>query len=336
MTTLSPQKLHMKTALENAFAMSFDESKNFYAQKDQIFAKLLDLLCMPVKKTNPKPFIEYEDKNNSRFDEVRFSFESEPGFFIPAHLLLPKGRTGKLPLVICLQGHSSGMHRSIGRTKYTKDEPGGEGDGDFAIQAVKQGYACVAMEQRGFGELKGINQDGGTNCNHMAMQALILGRTLLGERCFDVSRLIDTLEHFSEIDTDKIGIMGNSGGGTASFYAACVDKRIKVCMPSCSFCPYYDSIIVIQHCSCNYIPGIYKYMDMQDLTILIAPRPLIVVAGDKDDIFPLSGVQRGFETVKKIYKAAHADNMCRLIIGSGGHRFYADISWPVFKRYLPV
>ena len=42
---------------------------------------------------------------------------------------------------------------------------------------------------------------------------------------------------------NRLGIMGNSGGGTTSFYAACVDPRIKVCMPSCAFCPYYDSII---------------------------------------------------------------------------------------------
>ncbi|HHT94218.1 MAG TPA: hypothetical protein GXZ66_12060, partial [Clostridiaceae bacterium] len=77
-----------------------------------------------------------------------------------------------------------------------------------------------------------------------------------------------------------------------------------------------------------------EYMEMHDLSILIAPRPLIIVAGKDDEIFPIEGVKRGFETVKKIYKAAGAEDNCQLIIGDGGHRFYADVSWPVFDRYI--
>ena len=43
-------------------------------------------------------------------------------------------------------------------------------------------------------------------------------------------------EYFEEVDLNRL-IMGNSGGGTTSFYAACVDPESR-CMP-CSFCPYY-------------------------------------------------------------------------------------------------
>lgn len=73
---------------------------------------------------------------------------------------------------------------------------------------------------------------------------------------------------------------------------------------------------------------------MQDVSILIAPRPLVIVAGKEDDIFPIEGVKRGFETVKKIYKGLDADDNCQLIIGDGGHRFFANISWPVFDKFL--
>ncbi|NLN04102.1 MAG: acetylxylan esterase [Clostridiaceae bacterium] len=331
---MTPQELHMAIARERVLPYSFDETKNFNCQKEKVYDKLLELLGMPEKMVDPKPIIEFEKMEHEEFDEIRFKYESEPGFFIPAHLILPKERKGKLPTVICLQGHSSGMHRSLGRVKYTNDVEGDVGDRAFALQAVKRGYACVIMEQRGFGELKGIEQDGGTNCLHMSMQAILLGRTLLGERCFDVSRLIDALEQFEMLDLNRLGIMGNSGGGTTSFYAACVDSRIKVCMPSCSFCPYYESIISIQHCTCNYVPGMLEYMEMQDLAVLIAPRALIVVSGKDDEIFPLDGVKRGFEVVKKIYRACGAEDNCQLVIGDGGHRFFADISWPVFDRYI--
>lgn len=329
---MKPQELHCCITKEIKPVLGFDEQKDFNTQRELIRSKLIELLGIPHKWVDPKPVIEFEKSNNEEYDEIRFKFESEPDFFVPAHLILPKERKGKLPVVICLQGHSSGMHRSLGRVIYSNDTPGGGGgDRDFANQVIRQGYAAVIMEQRGFGELKGVEKDGGVNCYHMAMQAIMLGRTLLGERCSDVSRLIDALGHFAELDTDKIGIMGNSGGGTTSYYAACTDPRIKICMPSCSFCPYFESIVSIEHCSCNYVPDILKYAEMQDLAILITPRPLVIVSGRYDPIFPLHGVERGFETVKKIYRAVNAEDNCRLVIGEGEHRFYADISWPVFN-----
>ncbi len=331
---MTPQLLHIRNAKECILPLKYDNTKDVYMQKKIIKEKYLELLGMPEKQTDPVPYVEYTKTDNEDFDEIRFTFESEPGFYIPAHLLLPKKTEfKKLPIVICLQGHSTGMHISLGRVKYKRDEPG-INDRDFAIQAVKQGFAAVAMEQRGFGELKGTDAEIVTNCTHMSLQAIIMGRTLLGERCFDVSRLIDALAHFGQLDTDKIGVMGNSGGGTATFNAACVDERIKVAMPSCSFCPYFESIVSIYHCNCNYIPGIMKYMEMQDLAVMIAPRPLVIVAGNTDDIFPIEGVLRGYETVKEIYKAMGKEENCSLVIGEGGHRFYAKESWPIFNRYL--
>jgi hypothetical protein len=74
-------------------------------------------------------------------------------------------------------------------------------------------------------------------------------------------------------------------------------------------------------------------MDMQDLSILIAPRPLAIVTGNVDPIFPLEGVKRGFETVKKIYKKLNAIDKCNLIIGDGGHMAFPDLTWPNFNKY---
>ena len=71
---------------------------------------------------------------------------------------------------------------------------------------------------------------------------------------------------------------------------------------------------------------------MGDLACLIAPRPLVVVAGWDDDIFPIEGVEETFERIGQIYGAAGAPDRCRLVIGEGGHRFYADLAWPVFRE----
>ncbi len=319
--------------------MAFNPACDFQTQQEAMRKKFTELAGFVAKRTDPVPVIEYVAEDDPRFDEVRFKFESEPGFFVPAHLLLPKGayqsNSVRLPVVIGLQGHSTGMHISLGRAKYEGDECDiADGDRDFAIQAVARGYAAVAMEQRGFGELDGTVSQGANRCQQVSMQALMLGRTLIGERASDVSRLIDALDHFPACDTGRVGIMGNSGGGTASYYTACIEPRIKIAMPSCAFCSLHDSIFSLHHCVCNYIPGLLKYFEMGDLALLIAPRPLIVVCGREDTIFPLAGVEREFAKVRSIYAAAGVPELCRLIIGQGGHRFYAEPSWPVYADVL--
>jgi hypothetical protein len=71
---------------------------------------------------------------------------------------------------------------------------------------------------------------------------------------------------------------------------------------------------------------------MPDLAGLIAPRPLIVVAGRDDDIFPIAAVREAFTTIQAVYDAAGASDACELVVGDGGHRFYADDAWPVFAQ----
>ena len=280
--------------------------------------------------------IEREEENEL-FRETRFVFTSDKNADVPCHLLVPKEGKAPFPVVICLQGHTSGMHISLGRTKSEADEKTiKEGDRDFALQVIREGYAALVMEQRCFGERQDRRPEehrhSAPNCRHASMTALLLGRTMIGERVWDVSRAIDALAEFPEIDTNRVGCMGNSGGGTITYFAACLEPRIRIAMPSCYVCTFRDSIGTIDHCECNYIPGILKYFEMGDLAGLIAPRPLIVVAGREDNIFPIKGVEETFATISEIYAAAGAPGNCRLVVGEEGHRFYADLAWLVFRE----
>ena len=286
----------------------------------------------PLEKCNV--VIEYTDTSDPRFNEVRFTFESEEGFDVPAHLLYPKNISGKIPLVICLQGHSTGMHVSLAREKHPSKNPiTVAGDRDFCLQAVARGYAALAMEQRGFGELN--FSDERCCCHHLAWQAMLMGRSLLGDRLYDISNGITAaLEMFDFLDSEKIGCMGNSGGGTSSYYAACLDERIKVSMPSSSFCSMVESWGALHHCDCAYLHGFVNYFDMADLAVMIAPRYLIAVNGRLDHIQPYEAAEREFERVKAIYASVDAEDNCTLVTGSEGHRFYADLAWDIFDQYI--
>lgn len=318
--------------------LAFREDRDYAAWREEVRKKLAEILGdMPESRCDLDICLEWEQEHES-FHEYRYSFASEENIRIPCHLCIPKGTKSPCPVVICLQGHTTGMHISLGRPVYDGDEEMvSGGDRDFGLEVLKEGYAALVLEQRAFGELKSeammnFAPGAGTTCHHVAMTALLLGRTLIGERVWDVSRAVDFLETLPQIDSKRIALMGNSGGGTATYYAACMDERISIAMPSCSVCSFGASIVWKRHCACNYLPGIAKYFDMGDIACLIAPRPLVMVSGKLDHGFHIDGAMKEFETIQKIYKAAGAEDQCHLVVGEEGHRFYADLSWPVFAK----
>jgi cephalosporin-C deacetylase-like acetyl esterase len=88
-------------------------------------------------------------------------------------------------------------------------------------------------------------------CHDATVHALLLGRTLIGERVYDVDRGIDYLLSRDDADPGRIGVMGNSGGERLSLFSAALLPRIAFAMPSCYFCTFRDSIMSIYHCSDN-------------------------------------------------------------------------------------
>jgi dienelactone hydrolase len=264
-------------------------------------------------------------------------FTSEPGADVTACLCLPRGVKPPWPLFICLQGHSSGMHNSVAMTRDDDGAPADiEGDRDFGIGCLRRGVAALCVEQRSFGERRERHQKrvGPHGCWDASMQALMLGRPLLGQRVFDVDRAIDYLEQRGDVDMRRLGVMGNSGGGTTTLFAAALLDRVRIAMPSCYFCSFRDSIMAMYHCLCNYVPGLLTYAEMADILGLFAPRPVVVVAGREDPIFPIAATRSEFKRLKRIYTAAGAGKHCHLVVGPEGHRFYADMAWPVTLREL--
>ena len=275
----------------------------------------------------------------------KLAFTAEEGADVLCYLCLPKQtRAMPTPVFICLQGHSSGMHNSIGRALGDEDAAiDVEGDRDFGLQCMARGIIALCIEQRGFGERRetefGVTE-GQTTCGCAVSHALMLGRTLAGERVYDVQRGIDLLHELDAIrddlslDFDRLGCMGNSGGGQITIFAAAIDDRIKLAMPSCYFCTWAASIMSLYHCPDNHLPGLYRLCECPDLAGLIAPRPMVIVNGQTDDIFPIDAAKEAFIRLQAIYSAAAASDRTHHAIGPEGHRFYADMAWKVMERYL--
>jgi dienelactone hydrolase len=264
-------------------------------------------------------------------------FQSEPGAHVVAYVCLPANVQPPYQYWICMQGHSTGAHVSIGRAFNKESETiVVEGDRDYGLECMRRGYAAICIEQRGFGErsekLQSFRSD--NFCHDASMQALLLGRTLMGQRVTDVDRTIDYLQSRGDALMDRIGVLGNSGGGTTSIFSAALLARVAYAMPSCSVCTMRSSLLKIFHCSCNFIPGLLAVAEIGDILGLAAPKPVVVIAGKTDSIFPIDGTREAFAQIERIYQAAGAGDRCRLVEGPEGHRFYAELGWEQMEKLM--
>lgn len=283
-----------------------------------------DLLLGPRVPLAPETLWKRDIPEGS-IEKVRIQLE--PGVSTCLYVCLPAGAKGPQRPFICLQGHSTGMHTSIAVEWRDETVPKAiGGDRDFAIGCLRRGIAAVCLEQRYMGE-NSTRPDHTPDCAHYATICLLSGRTALGERVFDVDRAIDYLSTRPDFDLSQVGVMGNSGGGTTSMFAGAVLPRLTHVMPSCSFSSFRASIGTIHHCVCNYVPRLYELGESADVLGLIAPRPLVIVNGRLDDIFPLDAANEQFARLEAIYAAAGAVDRVRHVVGPEGHRFYVDPAW---------
>lgn len=333
---LSPSEYHAHVLRQTVPALAYQDGDVTTWQR-RLRRKLLELLGDTPRERVPLQVRTLWQREHPLGQVTKIAYRAEPYADVLAYVCVPHGVQAPMPWVICLQGHSTGMHVSLGVERDDESKPFAvAGDRDFAVGCMARGLPALCIEQRSFG-LRGETrqkQVAPHSCHDATMQALLLGKTLIGERVFDVDRGIDYLLTRPDVDARRIGVMGNSGGGTISLFAAAVLPRLAFAMPSCYFCTFRDSIMAIYHCADNYIPGLLKHAEMADVMGLFAPKPVVLVAGKEDTIFPIAGVRRAYRDLQRIYRAAGAAEHCHLVVGPEGHRFYADAAWPVMLREI--
>jgi dienelactone hydrolase len=242
--------------------------------------------------------------------------------------------------MICLQGSNTGAHLSWGEVKFPDDIEKRARGYDIAAQAARRGYLAVAIEQSCFGERteRAIDPRSAVPCVDATMHAMLLGRTLVGERCSDVSSVIDWLVENAldfDIDPTRIHIMGHSSGGTASLYAAALDERIAAVL-ACGCLGYIRDTIGRRREDegQEVIPGILKWMEMADIVGLVSPRPFVTVAGNDDHIWPALGAAAVVAEARTVYDRCGAPERIECVSVPGGHTFRPGISWDTFNEVL--
>ncbi|MBI3945024.1 MAG: prolyl oligopeptidase family serine peptidase [Armatimonadetes bacterium] len=323
-------------------SLSFHRARpeDFSAWQTQVRAFVRDRLGHPKSRTGHRllgAVVESTEEVDGYIRE-RVLLRTETDLEVPAFLLRPQRQGERVPAVLALHGHGPGKIIPAGMPRDERSRRLiAEGERDYAVQAVREGYVALAPDLRGFGELRleeDIEKDAGNSCARLSLLAAQLGRTLLGMRVADLMAAVDYLQSRPEVDPGRIAATGNSGGGTATLFLAAMDTRIAAAIPSCYFCTWAASIQAVPHCACNFVPGLSHEVENYDLAGLVAPRPMLIIAGREDAIFPIAGVQEAFARLQEIYAAAGRPERVELYVGEGGHRYYSARVWPWLREHL--
>jgi len=296
--------------------------------------KLIELLGgFPTEKEPLAPevveVVEYPD-----YVRERVIVNTRPLMSVPAYLLLPKRRRGRIPGIVCLPGHGPGKNTIIGYDDngYPRREIGGY-QNDFAIQAVRHGYAALAVEQLAFGERNSADLKA-QGCHVPTMNAQMLGLTMINLRVWDARRALDYLQTRNEVDAGRIGVMGISGGGTTTLFTMAIDKRFKAALVSGYLCTFRDSIMAMSHCVDNFIPGIVPYAEMYDIAALAAPRALFAENGTRDGIFPVDAAKYAYKNARKAWEVLGAPEKVEQEIFEGEHQFWGKGAFEFLRKWL--
>lgn len=271
-------------------------------------------------------------------------FTTRPGLRATGYFLIPDGCGTRRPAVLCTPGHGRGVDTLVGiaadgsqRGLNNPDEYAN----DYALGCVARGYPTLALESVGFGERRDpdiqARSADASSCSRDSMAALMLGETLAGWRVWDAMRGLDYLQTRADcVDPAQLAVMGISGGGLVSLFLAALDPRIAVAVVSCYFNTFAASILSVDHCVDNYVPGLLELCEMPDLAALIAPRALFVEGGREDPIFPHSAFLAAVAQAQEIYAACGCPDSFDAESFDGGHRFYGTGAFQFLERRLPL
>jgi hypothetical protein len=276
------------------------------AWQKQLRPKLIKLLKMNdlVSAKTPNPLnakvVSSEKKEKYLFQEIELN--STPGRRIKVVLTLPTNVKSPCPAVVAIPGHRSTRHSCYQ-------------SGLFAPRLAENGYVTVSTR---------VSQ-------HKVHEK---GRTLMGERLWDLMRCVDLLASLSQVDARRIGCAGNSLGGEMAMWLGAMDMRIKATV-SAGFLTRMDQL-ERNHCKCWKFAGLRELVDFSDIYAMTAPRALLCQNGLKErpTWFSVPVAREALADIKPIYADFGQPKNLRFLAHKGGHVLEVPSLLAFFEKHL--
>jgi len=263
--------------------------------------------------------------DHPEFTVEKLHFQAMPKLYVTANLYLPRKLAQPAPAILYVCGHSRAITNGISCGNKT-------GYQHHGAWFARNGYVCLLIDTVQLGEIQGHHRGTHTEGRWWWNSR---GYTPAGVEAWFGIRALDYLCSRPEVDKERIGMTGRSGGGAYTWTVAALDERVKVAAPVAGITDLYNQVVdgcVEGHCDCMFFVNTYRW-DFAQMAALVAPRPLLIGNSDKDRIFPLDGVMRLYNQTKRIYALHNATNHLGLLITEGPHADTQDLQLPVFRWF---
>ncbi len=289
--------------------------------------EMLGLWPMP-ERTDLQPVITGRLTNDD-FTVEKIYFQASPELYCTASLFLPRNLTNPAPTILYECGHVRVVTNGVSygnKAVYQAD----------GAWYARNGYVCLVLDTVLAGEILGIHT--GTRNNGLWWWNS-RGYTPAGVEAWFGIRALDYLCTRPEVDTNRFGITGHSGGGAYSWTITALDDRIKVAAPLAGLADVQSHMldgVIDNHCDCNFFINLYRW-DFPQVAALAAPRPLLIGGTDSDALFRLPVTLRIYDQVRRIYGLYDASNKVGLVIAPGPHSETPELQLAAmrwFNRYL--
>lgn len=307
-------------------------------------AKMQELLAYSPAPVPLDPIIIEKVKKDG-FTRIKVQYNLTPYRKTEAYLLIPDGLTKPAPAVIALHDHGGFYYFGKEKIVETENQPQvlkdfintAYGGRTYADELARHGFVVLCPDAFYFGSQRlGMDQlteyftsqypDIHSPDQNKAIQAYnqlyhaheqILAKYIFNSGTtwpgvlFHGDRIsVDYLLTRPEVDPSRIGCIGLSIGGFRSAHLFGLDPRIKVCIDAGWMTSYVKQMDthLRHHTWMIYVPQQLRFLDLPDIVTLNAPRPLMIINCNKDQLYSLEAMHSAADKIDTIYKMLNASD----------------------------
>lgn len=241
-------------------------------------------------------------------------YQSFENHHVTSNLYVPDGQ-GKFPAVLFFCGHEDAAKATESYQK-TAILLAKNGFVVFVVDPISQSERVQLVDEQG----KALTRGSTTEHTLLNLSSNLVGSSVAAYELFDNVRAMDYLCGRPEVDVNRIGCAGNSGGGMQTIYFAAFDERVKVVVP-CSYLASRAHTFETTGAAdgCAQIPGEgQNNLEMADYLLATAPKPILILAG-RYDFIDYRGMLQSFADLEKVYQRLGASSKLSLFTFDDGH-----------------
>ncbi len=228
----------------------------------------------------------------AEYDDIvieKVMIQTLPGFYLGGNIYRPKDTTKKYPVVLCPHGHC--RHGRIETTVYSKLVL-------LFANIAKRGMVAFSYDMIGYNDTSVVEHDG-FNPENKEYEKYNYGRFSL--QLNNGIKALDFVSTLPYVDTERIGCTGSSGGGTQTFVLTAYDERVTAAAPVNQVSGNFQG-----GCICENIVFLRTDYNNVDLTMMCAPRNLLVASSDGD--WTVNSPEVEFPAIKNVYSLYGAED----------------------------